>query len=103
MHTLVLSIWLILMIAVLFLAMSVIRSQKRRISKTRKYTHRKSSKTTMSFGNGDRRLWKELLTLLQSDSVTAERLLKYEQNKHPGKSKNWYLEKVIFNLKRDRN
>lgn len=41
--------------------------------------------------------------LLQSDSVTAERLLRHEQNKYPGKSTKWYLEKVIFNLKRDRH
>ncbi|MFM6013241.1 MAG: hypothetical protein ACKO99_21785 [Dolichospermum sp.] len=101
MHTLILSLWLILMIIVLFLAISVIRSQKRRISKAKKTG--KLDSTGFTFRSAEKRLWKQLLTLLQSDSVTAERLLRHEQNKYPGKSTKWYLEKVIFNLKRDRH
>ncbi len=101
MHTLILSLWLILTIMALFLAISLIRSQKRRISKAKKTG--KLDPTRFTFGSAEKRLWKQLLTLLQLDSVTAERLLRHEQNKHPGKSTKWYLEKVIFNLKRDRH
>jgi len=101
MHTLILSLWLILMIMALFLAISVIRSQKRLISKAKKTG--KLDPTRFTFGSAEKRLWKQLLMLLQLDSVTAERLLRHEQNKYPGKSTKWYLEKVIFNLKRDRH
>lgn len=85
----------------LFLAISVISNQKRRISKAKKTG--KLDPNRFTFGSAEKKLWKELLTLLQLDSVTAERLLRHEQNKYPGKSTKWYLEKVIFNLKRDRH
>jgi hypothetical protein len=36
------------------------------------------------------------------DATTAERLLKQQQQKHQGQSDKWYLEKVIYDLERDR-
>jgi hypothetical protein len=42
----------------------------------------------------------ELLTLLHGQSDTAERLINLEKVKHPGQSKSWYLDKVIYDLKR---
>ncbi len=50
----------------------------------------------------NRELQQELLTLLQWDVATAKRLLKRERSRHPNNSDNWYLEKVIWDLKRDR-
>ncbi|MDZ8108977.1 MAG: hypothetical protein RM338_25595 [Nostoc sp. DedQUE12a] len=50
----------------------------------------------------NRELQQELLTLLQWDFATAKRLLKRERSRHPNNSDNWYLEKVIWDLKRDR-
>jgi hypothetical protein len=42
----------------------------------------------------------ELLILLHGQSDTAERLINLEKIKHPGQSKSWYLDKVIYDLKR---
>jgi hypothetical protein len=42
----------------------------------------------------------ELLILLHGQSDTAERLINLEKVKHPGQSKSWYLDKVIYDLKR---
>ncbi len=50
----------------------------------------------------NRRLQGDLLTLLRGDTATAKRLLKQQRQQHPGKSDNWYLEKVIYDLERDR-
>ncbi|WP_263975720.1 hypothetical protein [Amazonocrinis nigriterrae] len=40
--------------------------------------------------------------MLQGDTATAKRLLRQQRRNHPGKSDNWYLEKVIYDLERDR-
>ncbi|MDM9381174.1 hypothetical protein QUB80_10710 [Chlorogloeopsis sp. ULAP01] len=50
----------------------------------------------------NRQLQKQLLTLLRGDVSAAKRLLKHQRQLHPGKSDNWYLEKVIYDLQRDR-
>lgn len=50
----------------------------------------------------NRKLQKRLLVLLNGDVTTAERLLKQQQQRHKGQSEKWYLEKVIYDLERDR-
>lgn len=50
----------------------------------------------------NRQLQANLLTLLKGDIPTAKRLLQQQRRMHPGKSDNWYLEKVIYDLERDR-
>ncbi|MEH2195138.1 MAG: hypothetical protein V7K98_21205 [Nostoc sp.] len=50
----------------------------------------------------NRRLQKRLLVLLNGDATTAERLLKQQRQRHQGESEKWYLEKVIYDLERDR-
>ncbi|MEH1786097.1 hypothetical protein [Nostoc sp.] len=50
----------------------------------------------------NRKLQKRLLILLNGDATTAERLLKQQRQKHQGQSDTWYLEKVIYDLERDR-
>lgn len=50
----------------------------------------------------NRALQHELLSLLHGDTPTAKRLLKQQRQMHPGQSDNWYLEKVIDDIKRDR-
>jgi hypothetical protein len=47
------------------------------------------------------RLRRELLTLVHGQQDTAERLILAERRKNPGKSKRWYLEKVIYDLRRN--
>ncbi|WP_009631528.1 hypothetical protein [Synechocystis sp. PCC 7509] len=48
------------------------------------------------------KLRKKLLILLYNDSETANRLLAHTQQTNPQKSVNWAMEKVIYDLERDR-
>ncbi|WP_335038127.1 hypothetical protein [Nostoc sp.] len=50
----------------------------------------------------NRKLQKRLVVLLNGDVTTAERLLKQQRQRHQGQSDKWYLEKVIYDLERDR-
>jgi hypothetical protein len=51
----------------------------------------------------NRQLQSDLLAILQGDVRTAKRLLKQQRQSAPGRSDNWYLEKVIYDLERDRH
>lgn len=51
----------------------------------------------------NRALQHQLLRMLQGDTATAKRLLKQKRQQQPGQTDNWYLEKVIYDLKRDRH
>jgi hypothetical protein len=42
----------------------------------------------------------ELFNLLHGQSNTAKRLIDLEKIKHPGQSESWYLDKVIYDLRR---
>ncbi|WP_071190997.1 hypothetical protein [Trichormus sp. NMC-1] len=44
-----------------------------------------------------------LLQLLNNDVATARRLINQQRQLHPEKSDRWILEKVIWDLERDRN
>ncbi len=48
------------------------------------------------------KLQKKLLILLHNDRTTANRLLAYTQQTNPQKSVDWAMEKVIYDLERDR-
>jgi hypothetical protein len=48
------------------------------------------------------KLQKKLLILLHNDRTTANRLLAHTQQTNPQKSVNWAMEKVIYDLERDR-
>ena len=54
-------------------------------------------------GTANKKLQNELLALLSGNGHVATRLLKHQQNLNPGRSLDWYLEKVIYDLKRDRH
>ncbi|MCS6813246.1 MAG: tetratricopeptide repeat protein [Cyanobacteria bacterium] len=47
-------------------------------------------------------LWDRLLRMVSGNREIAERLLAIAQERYPGKSEAWYLEKVIFDLESDR-
>lgn len=51
--------------------------------------------------NRSQELQHELMILLHGQSDTARRLINLEKVKHPGQSENWYLDKVIYDLKRE--
>ncbi|MBV6622883.1 MAG: hypothetical protein KI793_08020 [Rivularia sp. (in: Bacteria)] len=58
--------------------------------------------TKNSIEQANPRLRKELLRLVGGDSRTANRLVAGIKQSHPGKSINWVVEKVIYDLERDR-
>lgn len=60
------------------------------------------SRNTSYFHQANRSLQRKLLLLLHEDQQAAERLIQQVSFKHPGKSPDWYLEKVIYDLQRDR-
>lgn len=47
------------------------------------------------------KIWQELMTLVHGQRDTAEPLISLAKHLHTGKSEIWYLEKVVYNLKRD--
>ncbi len=47
-------------------------------------------------------LRRELLNRVHSREDTANRLIALAKQQNPGKSESWYLEKVIWDLKRGR-
>lgn len=49
-----------------------------------------------------RPLQRKLLKVLHDDRGAADRLLIQAELKYPGKSPDWYVEKVIYDLERDR-
>jgi hypothetical protein len=51
----------------------------------------------------NRYLQNDLLILLKGDVAAAKRLLAQQRRKNPGQSDNWYLEKVIYDIERDRH
>ncbi len=67
---------------------------------TKKANSAKSSHTQID--EASPKLQKKLLTLLHNDSETANRLLAYTKQTNPHQSVNWAMEKVIYDLERDR-
>lgn len=67
-------------------------------------TRRPQSKSSSSWRTDPKNigLQAKLLNLLHRDKSTANRLLQQQRRMNPGKSDKWYLEKVIWDLERDR-
>ncbi|MEH2414470.1 hypothetical protein [Nostoc sp.] len=61
-----------------------------------------SSKSSYRNDPTNKALQRDLLVLLKNDVPAAKRLLLQQRRRSPGKSDNWYLEKVIYDLERDR-
>lgn len=60
------------------------------------------SPSQVSFEQVNRSLQSKLLRLLHDDRGAARRLFSYTSLKYPGKGANWYAEKIIYDLERDR-
>ena len=43
---------------------------------------------------------RELMMLLPGKDDTAQKLINLEKNLHPGQLESWYLDKVIYDLRR---
>ncbi|WZI67019.1 MAG: hypothetical protein ACSI46_14970 [Gloeotrichia echinulata DVL01] len=69
-----------------------------------KFTSRPRGKVSRSYRTDpkNRYLQSDLLILVKGDVALAKRLLAHQRRKQPGQSDNWYLEKVIYDLERDR-
>lgn len=69
-----------------------------------KFSQQPQGKVSHSYRNDPRNryLQADLLTLLNGDVAAAKRLLVQQRRNNPGQSDNWYLEKVIYGLERDR-
>ena len=48
-------------------------------------------------------LQQKFLAMLGGNKATAQRLIEHERERNPEKSEDWYLEKAIYRLERDRN
>ncbi|KYC37339.1 hypothetical protein WA1_47895 [Scytonema hofmannii PCC 7110] len=59
--------------------------------------------TFLIFNQGSRKLQKKLLLLLHDDREAANRLLTQAVLKYTNKTVDWYFEKVIYDLERDRH
>lgn len=74
-------------------------------SKTSSHYRKPRGRISHSYRNDpkNRYLQSDLLILVKGDVAAAKRLLLQQRRKHPGQSDNWYLEKVIYDLERDRH
>jgi hypothetical protein len=62
----------------------------------------KSEENTIRVDQASRKLQKKLLRLLHDDRDTANRLVSQVKMKNPNRSIDWYVDKVIYDLERDR-
>lgn len=61
-----------------------------------------SKENVISIDHASRKLQKKLLTILHNDRDAANRLLAQAKFRNPNKSIDWCVEKVIYDLERDR-
>ncbi|NJO42380.1 MAG: hypothetical protein HC769_29475 [Cyanobacteria bacterium CRU_2_1] len=78
------------------------RSRSSRSSTARSNTASQHQSHSPVSSQANRFLLRKLMRLLHEDHQAAARLLAQAEIKHPGKSADWYVEKVIFDLQRDR-
>lgn len=101
------EILLLLKIALLCfsLLVALYKAAKEQSSKNQEPVPRRpSGKVSHSYRTDprNRALQADLLILLKGDVPAAKRLLIQQRRSKPGQSDNWYLEKVIYDLERDR-
>lgn len=91
-------------LCLLVMLVQEIKNQKsprsRQPARPRARTRRRPKASRARAANRD--LEARLLSLLQNDTRTAHRLVKHARNSHPGRPENWYWEKAIADLERDR-
>jgi hypothetical protein len=66
------------------------------------FTSKLDEESTIRIEQASRKLQKKLLLLLHDERALANRLLNQVKSKNPNKSVDWYVEKVIYDLERDR-
>lgn len=107
----ILLIWLVLTLVGLSLAFRTIKASKatpkdRLRQKYQRFGQHKVHKRMARIAHnspGCAGAWHQLLTLVQFNVDTAERLVAYQKKRHPNKSDRWCIEKALWDLKRDRS
>lgn len=72
------------------------------ISKSKTIPSFSTTEDLISINQASRKLQKQVLRLLHDDQATANRLLSQVKIKNPNRSIDWCVEKVIYDLDRDR-
>ncbi|BAY78381.1 hypothetical protein NIES25_48550 [Nostoc linckia NIES-25] len=112
MQIVILLFWLALMCFLLWIAFLVVQTDQetRRRYHPQPTTRRQTKKNTPLFQSkrpssdtaSYSQQWKELVTLVQGDTATADRLIDGERRRNPERSSEWCVDKVLWQLKRDR-
>lgn len=76
---------------------------RNRSSASSQFHNRLHRPASSSFNQASAHLRRKLLRLLHDDQAAATRLFNYAQMKYPDRSVNWCMEKIIYDLERDRN
>lgn len=82
------------------IALTAIHERNRPSSK--RLSNRRFS-TSTNTPKANSKLQRKLLRLLHEDQRVADRLVTQASFKYPDKSSDWYVEKVIYDLERDRH
>lgn len=80
----------------------IILSARKVILKSTTIPHFNTTEDLISINQASRKLQKQVLRLLHDDQATANRLLSQVKIKNPNRSIDWCVEKVIYDLERDR-
>ena len=70
---------------------------------SKKRTSNSRSNASIGSMRANPKLQRKLLRRLHEDQRVADRLITQATFKYPGKSPDWYVEKVIYDLERDRH
>ncbi|MBD2360040.1 hypothetical protein H6G36_02300 [Anabaena minutissima FACHB-250] len=104
-----LVLWLLFFIVSLipgteFLFVDIEESLNRSIKQNLTQKSKPRGKISRSYRTNpsNRKLQHQLIEMLRGDTAAAKRLLAQQRQINPGRSDNWYLEKVIYDLERDR-
>jgi hypothetical protein len=76
--------------------------ERNRPSRKRVSNRRRSNVPTGS-RRANPKLQRKLLRLLHDDARVADRLIIQASLRYPGQAPDWYVEKVIYDLERDRH
>ena len=101
----ILLIVLIFVIALFIIVYILIKYLKNQLPTNKHYSRKNKSLQLGSRPNQTssiNQLESKLLSMLQGDVATAKRLYRLTKTNNPIESKEWCLEKTIFDLKRDR-
>lgn len=88
--------------AAIGVGMSAVVDHKRSQPSSYSPARRGTQSATVSLDRVSRSLQHRMIRLLHEDYGAARRLLTYTSLKYPGHDANWYAEKIIYDLERDR-